>query len=138
MSNNTKPSSPTNPQPQAGGTSSGHSQPPQVAEENSALRAQMDDALKAKAQGIQVILDEYQVASQDLADQASVAVYTALSGNAFFAQVAANVGMLMARHPRGPRHQITTPSLRPVSYRPLPEATSGNYLTSTAEPSSTK
>jgi hypothetical protein len=110
----------------------------QVAAEIAQLRNQVNGALTARAQGIQAVADEYQEASQRVADQASELLYDVLSGGSFFNQIARNVGQLMAAHPTGEKLTIQTPTLRPISYQPLPQATPRASLTATADSSNTK
>jgi hypothetical protein len=135
-SNNPKTTAP----PQTGGPSSARDDRPfraQVAAEIAQLRNQLNDATNARVQGIQGIIDEYQEAAQPVVDQASVALYDALSGGSFFKGIATNVGALMTAHPTGERVTITAPKLKPASFAPLPQGTQQNYLTAMQPDTST-
>jgi hypothetical protein len=105
--------------------------------EISQLRGQIDGALNGTAQGIQSILEDYNRAAQPLVEQASIELYGALSGRRAFRAIGINVGELMAQHPTGPKHSITVQPLKPVSFKPLNQATRGNYLTAMDAPNNT-
>ena len=109
----------------------------QVAAEIAQLRGQVNGALTARVQGIQAIVDEYEAAAQPVVDQASMALYDALGGGSFFKGIATNVAALMAAHPTGERISITPPTLRPASFKPLPQGTQRAYLTAMDAPNST-
>ena len=110
----------------------------QVAAEIAQLRNQVNGALDARAQGIQAVVDEYESAAQPVVDQASMAIYDALSGGSFFRAIATNVGRLMAAHPTGERIAITSRELKPASFKPLAQGTQQAYLTAMDSSPNTK
>ena len=131
---------PKAPQPQAP-TNGQHSSEDDFAAECAAeiaqIRGQVDAALSGTAQGIQAILDDYNRAAAPLVDQASLELYNALSGRRAFRAIGVNVGELMAQHPTGPKQMISVQPLKPVSFKPLSQATRQNYLTGSDVPSNT-
>jgi hypothetical protein len=110
----------------------------QVAAEIAQIRNQVNGALTSKVQGVQAIVEEYEAAAQPVVDQASMAIYDMLGGGSFFKGIATNVGQLMAAHPTGEKVAITPPTLRPASFKPLPQGTQRAYLTAMDASPSTK
>ena len=111
-------------------STSTHSSVAHVAAEIGQIRSKVDQAISGQASGIETLVDEYTQEVQQLADDASQLIYDMLSGRTLFNQIGANVGQLMAAHPTMDRPELGKRILKPLSLKPLLQATPQSYLDS--------